>query len=64
MTRDEIRAAIDARRDGSVPGPRSFNELADAIGVKRSTVRAALAPGGSLSSRLAEKCAAALTGEP
>lgn len=56
MSRDEIRAAIDAQRDGSGFGPRSFNELADLTGVKRSTMRAALAPRGSLSRRIAEKC--------
>lgn len=59
MTRDEIRAAIQARRDGQVEGPRTFNALADAIGVNRSTMRAALSV-GPLSKAIAEKCTAFL----
>lgn len=62
MTRDEIRAAIKARRDGQVPGPRSFNALADAVGVNRSTMRAAMSV-GPLSKAIAEKCTAYLTSE-
>lgn len=57
MTRDEIRAAIQARRDGQVAGPRTFNALADAIGVNRSTMRAALSV-GPLSRPIAKKCTA------
>ena len=60
MTRDEIRAANQARRDGQVAGPRTFNALADAIGVNRSTMRAALSV-GPLSKVIAEKCTAYLT---
>ena len=60
MTRDEIRAAIQARRDGQVAGPRTFNALADAVGVNRSTMRAAMSV-GPLSKAIAEKCTAFLT---
>lgn len=63
MTRDEIRAAVQARRDGQSAGPRSFNALADAIGVKRSTMRAALSV-GPLSQNIAKKCTAYLQALP
>ena len=57
MTRDEIRAAVAARRAGLMAGPRTFNQLADAIGVNRSTLRVALSV-GHLPTTIAAKCAA------
>lgn len=61
MTKDEIRAQIELNRLRE-QAPGSFNALADAVGVERSTMRAALAPNGTLSKSIAEKCSAHLRG--
>ena len=68
MSKDEIRSEIERRRlwgqttppPGMSTTPSTFNALADAVGVERSTMRAALAPNGTLSKGIAEKVTAYL----
>lgn len=59
MDANEIRAELKARKALQMPGARTLDELADAVGVNRSTLRCALTR-GPLSDAVAAKCAAYL----